>query len=58
LHGASFDVATGEIEDSGPCLNQVQVAPFSPLIPIAYLLHRRLLCLSMRLTQIPLASKI
>jgi nitrite reductase/ring-hydroxylating ferredoxin subunit len=23
LHGASFDVATGEIEDSGPCLNQV-----------------------------------
>ena len=25
LHGASFDVTTGEIEDSGPCLNQVQV---------------------------------
>jgi nitrite reductase/ring-hydroxylating ferredoxin subunit len=24
LHGASFDVATGEIEDSGPCLNQVR----------------------------------
>ena len=23
-HGASFDVATGEIEDAGPCLNQVR----------------------------------
>jgi len=24
LHGASFDVATGEIEDAGPCLNQAR----------------------------------
>ena len=29
LHGASFDVATGEIEDAGPCLNQVHVTPFA-----------------------------
>jgi nitrite reductase/ring-hydroxylating ferredoxin subunit len=25
LHGASFDITTGEIEDAGPCLNQVRV---------------------------------
>lgn len=29
LHGASFDVTTGEIEDSGPCLNQVLTCPLS-----------------------------
>ena len=29
LHGASFDVTTGEIEDSGPCLNQVLACPLS-----------------------------
>jgi nitrite reductase/ring-hydroxylating ferredoxin subunit len=30
-HGASFDVTTGEIEDSGPCLNQVNAHPSSAL---------------------------
>jgi nitrite reductase/ring-hydroxylating ferredoxin subunit len=30
-HGASFDVTTGEIEDSGPCLNQVNAHPSSDL---------------------------
>jgi nitrite reductase/ring-hydroxylating ferredoxin subunit len=49
-HGASFDVTTGEIEDSGPCLNQVNAPPISIALECQIASNSEQICFRMLLT--------